>query len=170
MITFDYTHPKIMKSTFSFPEFVPACKKFNSIHAFLRYSHFQSPVTRLATTIFDFAHPNFFYQSLILVNLYQYANNQFISSLILQIQSILEFCHQNGYTYFLTMLTPKIFNYLLISANLYQHAKKQLISGAHNWDTVNFRVHRPDWPHPFLIMPNQQNFGQLLIFVNLHEH
>ena len=41
IVIFDHAHPKIIKSTFSFPEFVPACKnKFiQSVH-FLRYSQF----------------------------------------------------------------------------------------------------------------------------------
>ena len=53
--------------------------------------------------------------------------------------------------------------------NLYQHAKNQLIPSAHSWDTVNFKVQRPDWSHPFLSMPNQKIFHQLLIFVNLYQ-
>ena len=38
------------------------------------------------------------------------------------------------------------------------------------WDAVNFRVPWPDWPHPFLTMPTQKTFDQLLIFVNLYQH
>ena len=40
----------------------------------------------------------------------------------------------------------------------------------HSSDTVNFRVQRLDWPHPFLTMPNQTIFDQILIFVNLYQH
>ena len=29
---------------------------------------------------------------------------------------------------------------------------------------------RPDWQHPFLPLPNQKLFNQLLIFVNLYHH
>ena len=36
--------------------------------------------------------------------------------------------------------------------------------------TANFTVPRPDWPHPFLIMPTQKFFDQLLIFVNLYQY
>ena len=36
-------------------------------------------------------------------------------------------------------------------------------------DTVNFRVPRPDWPHPFSAMPTKI-FDQLLIFVSLYQH
>ena len=69
MAIFDHAHPKIIESTFSFPEFVPACKKSVC-----------SISSRLATTICDHAHPKIFDQLLIFVNLYQYAKNQFISS------------------------------------------------------------------------------------------
>ena len=31
-------------------------------------------------------------------------------------------------------------------------------------------VRRPDWPHPFLTIPNQKNFNQVLIFMNLYQH
>ena len=52
--------------TFSFPEFVPACKK-----SFWRYSQFQIPVIRLTTPIFD-------HHFLLYVNLYHHAKNQAI--------------------------------------------------------------------------------------------
>ena len=59
---FDHAHPKIIESTFSSPEFPPACKKpFHSIYSFLRYCQFLSPVTRLATPIFEHVqHKRFF--------------------------------------------------------------------------------------------------------------
>ena len=37
-------------------------------------------------------------------------------------------------------------------------------------ETANFRVPRADWPHPFLTMPTQKYFDELLIFVNLYQH
>ena len=37
-------------------------------------------------------------------------------------------------------------------------------------ETANFRVLWPHWPHPFLTMPTQKIFDQLLIFVNLYQH
>ena len=87
---FDHVHSKIIESTFSFPEFVLACNKsVYSICSFLKYSQFQSLVTRLATPIFDHAHPRIFKQLLIFVNLYQHAKNQLFHQ---SIQSILEFC------------------------------------------------------------------------------
>ena len=37
-------------------------------------------------------------------------------------------------------------------------------------ETANFWVLWPPWPHPFLTMPTQKTFDQLLIFVNLYQH
>ena len=54
----DRTYLPKNESTLSFPEFLPARKKpVYSICSFLIYSQFWSPVTRLATPIFDNAHP-----------------------------------------------------------------------------------------------------------------
>ena len=61
---FDQAHPKIIEITFWLPEFAPACKKsVHSIYSILRYSQFQSPLTRLATTISDNAHPKIFWST-----------------------------------------------------------------------------------------------------------
>ena len=43
-----------------------------------------------------------------------------------------------------------------------------IILSVHSGDTANFWVLWPDWPHPFLIIPNQKCFDQLLIYMNLH--
>ena len=48
--------------------------------------------------------------------------------------------------------------------------KNLFIPSIHSWDTANFRVLWPDWPHPFLAMPIQKFFDQLLIYVNLYQH
>ena len=48
--------------------------------------------------------------------------------------------------------------------------KNLLIPSVHSSDTINFRAQRPDWPHPFLNMPDQKIFNQLLIFMNLYQH
>ena len=65
---------------------------------------------------------------------------------------------------------------------MYQHAKikfvwnctsmykNQLVPSVISWGTINFRSHRPDWPHSFLTMSYQTFFHQLLIFVNLYQH
>ena len=67
------------------------------------------------------------------------------------------------------MLTPKL-PYLSVCVNLCQHAQNKLIPSAYYRDTVNFRVLRPDWPDPFLTMPKQKIFDQLLVFMNLYQH
>ena len=100
---------KPTESNFSLPEFVPACKK--SVHSnclCLKYSQIYNSMARLATPIFDHAH-------------------------------------------------PKNFNHLLIFADVYQLAISQLIPFVNSWDTVNSRAPRPDWPNPFLTMPNQKS-------------
>ena len=48
--------------------------------------------------------------------------------------------------------------------------QKKLIPFVHSSDTVNFGVQRPDWPHPFLTIPNQKIFNQLFFFVNLNQY
>ena len=58
---FNQAHPEILGITFSFPEFAPPYKKsVHSINSFLRYSQFQSPVTRLTTPISGHANPKTF--------------------------------------------------------------------------------------------------------------
>ena len=52
--------------TFTFLKFAPTCQKsVHCINSFLRYSQFQSPVTRLAIPISDQTHLKFFDQLLI---------------------------------------------------------------------------------------------------------
>ena len=53
---------------------------------------------------------------------------------------------------------------------MHHHAKNQFIPSIHSWDTVNFRVLWPDWPHPFLTTHIQNFFDQLLIHLNLYQH
>ena len=48
--------------------------------------------------------------------------------------------------------------------------EKKFITSTHSWDTVNFRVLWPGWPHPSLAMPTRKLFDQLLIYVNLCQH
>ena len=102
MVIFDHAHPKIIESTFSFPEFVPAWKKWlYSICLFF------SPVTRLVTPIFDHAHPKMFWSA------FNFCDHVLICKksvhifhlFILQIQSILESHHQTSHIHFLAMLT-----------------------------------------------------------------
>ena len=61
---FDHIHPKIIETTFSFPEFALARKKLvQSICSLLRYSQFKSPVTRLATPNSHHAHRKTFWST-----------------------------------------------------------------------------------------------------------
>ena len=53
--------------------------------------------------------------------------NSLFHLFILQIQSILDFCHQIRHTQFFTMLTPKISNCFLICVKMYLHAKNQFV-------------------------------------------
>ena len=69
-----------------------------------------------------------------------------------------------------TAPTQKSLNQLLAFLNLYQKAKNQFISSVYSWETDNFRVPRPDWPHPFLTMFNPNIFDKYLIFVNLCQY
>ena len=49
---FDKAHSKMIESTFSLPAFVLACKKSGYV-----FRSYMSPMTRLATPIFEHAHP-----------------------------------------------------------------------------------------------------------------
>ena len=141
MAIFDYSHPKINESTFSFPEFLPACKKsvYLSIHLL---TQFLSPVTRLATTIFDHVYPTIFFISFPFLRIC--INTQEISlfqMFILQIQSILEYRDQIGLTYILTNPNKKNFE-LLVFVNLYQHAKNEVVSSICSGEIVDLKILR----------------------------
>ena len=86
---------------------------------------------------------------------YQHSKISSIHKFIFKMQEILGF-------YELTIL--------LAFLNFYKDAKNRFIWSVYFWDTVNFRVPWPDKPHPFLTMPTQKFFDQLLIFVNLYQH
>ena len=62
----------MIESTFNLPAFVLSCKKSGYI--------FWSPMTRLATPIFDHVHPTNFVQLLTVMNLHQHAKNPFAHS------------------------------------------------------------------------------------------
>ena len=87
---------------------------------------------------------------------YQHSKISSIHKFIFKMQEILGF-------YELTII-------LLAFLNFYKDAKNRFIWSVYFWDTVNFRVPWPDKPHPFLTMPTQKFFDQLLIFVNLYQH
>ena len=106
MAIFDHAHPKIIESTFSLPEFVPACKKI-----FLKYSQFYSPVTRLAIQIFDHAHLKNFQPPFILCRFLQLPKNQLIPSVhSWDKATILESQNQIGHTHFWLGPTKKFWS------------------------------------------------------------
>ena len=108
----------IFKNFWSFPEFVPVCKKSVSfICSFLRYSRFSSPVIRLTTPIFDHVHSKNF-------------------------SSTFNFCE-----YVSTCKKISLF-YLILSILEKKEGKNQLIPSANSWDTVNFRARDHSWPYP----------------------
>ena len=65
---------------------------------------------------------------------------------------------------------PKIFESTFSFPEFVPACKKSVAPSVHFWDTANFRVQRPDWPHSFLTIHNHEIFDQLLIFVNLYQH
>ena len=85
---------------------------------------------------------------------------------ILKVQSILESHYQTGYTHFWLCSFkkfPSLFNLLE-----FVPASKKSVNSIYSSlrDTVSFRVQIPDWPNPFLTMPNINIFDQLLILWN----
>ena len=126
---------------------IPSVHSSDTVNFRVLSPHWPHPFLTMPT-------PKTFNHLLVCISLYQHAKNMFI----LQIQSILESCHQTGFNTFLTMSTPKYFCHLFISMNLYQHVKSRLIPLLHSWDAVSFRVQRPDWPHLFSSRPTK-TFG-----------
>ena len=137
-------HWKIIESTFSFPEFVSPCKKFQvySIRSFLRYSQFYSPVTRPATPIFDHAHQKHLWSAFnFRGSVSTCKKNQFTPSVHSSDTVNFRVPSPHCPHPFLTMLSTKSYNHLFISVNLYQQTKNQLIPSVHSC-----KVQRPDWP------------------------
>ena len=94
-------------------------------------------------------------------NYFTAVSMQKISSIhkaILKIQQILGSHELNGHAWFLPMPTQKSSKYVLAFLNLHQHVKNQFVASIFSWDTVNFEVLWPDWPHLFLTMPTQKYF------------
>ena len=70
------------------------------------------------------------------------------------------FCHTH----------PKIIEPTISFPEFVSACKKSFFPCVHSQDAVNFRVQRPDWPHPFLTMLKQKILDQFLTFVNLYWH
>ena len=79
MPIFDQHHPKIVKVILAFMICMNT-SKINLFHSFfLGIQPILSPENRVATPIFDHAHPIFLNQLLFSINLYQHAKNQAFS-------------------------------------------------------------------------------------------
>ena len=91
---------------------------------------------------------------------------QKISSIHNLIQQILESHELNDQSQFWPGPPKNHWNNFLLS---WICTTMQKISSFHQF-IHNFRVPWPDCPHPFLTMPIQKNFDQLLIYVNLYQH
>ena len=147
MAIFDYSHNE---STFSFPEFLPACKKsvYLSIHLL---TQFLGPVTRLATTIFDHVYPAIFLISFsflrICINMQEISLFQMF---ILQIQSILEYRDQIVLTYILTNPNKKMSNFNFC----------EFVSTCEKWGCFIDLLWRNSWFNNFTI--RWEHFGLYL--------
>ena len=94
---FDHAHPENFQLSFNLRESVPACKNsVVSICLFLRYSKFQSPETRLATPIFDYALPKIIGQILTFLTLYQHKKAETVLSIFSGEIIDLKFCNMIG--------------------------------------------------------------------------
>ena len=97
-------------------------------------------MTRLATPIFENAHPINCWSAFNCYDSASTCKNQFIPFVHSSDRVNFRVPSHDCPNPFWTTPTPKIFNVLLTCMDLYQHAKKSVNS----WDTVNFRVQRPD--------------------------
>ena len=128
-------------------------------------------MTRLATPIFDNAHPKHFWSAFNFCDhVSTYKNSGYLLHLfILKIQPILESHHQSGQTHFWTCL---FFTMTYCVWNCTSMQKNQLLRSVLSWDTVNFRVQGPDWLQSFLTMPTNNfsiNFQFLWIYINIQK-
>ena len=146
MTIFDHALPKIIESTLSFPEFVPACKEsdqfipsvqfWDAVNFKVLWSDWSQPfLTKPTLYVFD--------QLLIFVNLYQ--KIILLHLFIPQVQSILEPGHKTGHKHFwpgqhLTFSTTFSFSWIYTIS--YFH---QIIL-----EIPSVRVQRPDWSYPYL--------------------
>ena len=106
--------PKNYWINFCFPEFVPASRN--------------SPMTRLATLIFDLVHTKNIWSAFNFCEYVLTFKNEFIPSVHSSDTGKFRVSSPDWPKPSLTMLSLKIFNHLLVCMNFYQHAKNQLIS------------------------------------------
>ena len=105
-------------------------------------------MTRLATPIFDHAHPKIFNQLLIFVIMYQHAKSKFIASVD---SSDSQFYSPaiRLVTPILIMFTPKMFNHLLICVKLYQDVKNKVVSSICSGEMVDLKILQFEWQEYF---------------------
>ena len=90
---------------------------------------------------------------------------QKISSIHKLIQQILGSHELNDHAHFWPSPPKNHWNNFLLFWICTTMQKNQFIPSIHSWDTANFRVLWPDWPHPFLAAPIQNFFDQILICI-----
>ena len=165
MVIFDHTHPKIIESTFSFLELVPAYKKsVYSICSFLRYSHFRVPWPDRQHQFLTMPTHKTFYHFWIFANLYQHAKIQFTPS-VYSLDTV-----NFRYNHFWPSPPPKF-------SNIFKHAKictsMQKIGYFHLFildiKSLLESTDQIDYTH-ILILIYQKTFEQLLFFVNLYQY
>ena len=89
--------------------------------------------------------------------------NSLLHLFLYKIQSILESHHQTCHTHFWPC-PPKKFS-IFKFAWICKKCKNQLIPSVHSWDTINFRVQRPNWLHPYFDIAQPKHFPKLLAFI-----
>ena len=160
MTLFNEAHPKIIKSTLSFPEFVTACtKSVYSISSSLRYDQFLTIPTQKTSD-----------QLLIFVKLHQHVKSLFYL-FILQIQSIIESCNQISLTHFL-LFPPKNFQSPFNLSKFVPACKKSVNSTCSFLRYTQFQIPKTRLGTPIFdyAQPKYREiFDELLIFVNLYQ-
>ena len=121
MAIFDHAHPNIIESTFSFTEFVPACKNqfIPSVH-FGDTVNFRIPSPNWPHPFLTMLTTKLFNHLLVCVNLCQHAKNQLIPSVHSGDTVNFRVQRPDWPHPFLTIPNQKIFDQLLIFVNLYQ--------------------------------------------------
>ena len=162
MASFEQANRKINELTFSFPELVPVCKTpLYSTYSFLRYSQFQSSVTRLI--ILTLPIQKILDQLLIMCESVSTCKKSVKSSDTVNFRVL----SPDWLNPSLTMLTLKIFNHLLVCVNLHQHAKIPSVNSISSFSRYSqLQIPKTRLLDPFLTMPNQNIFDRLVILEN----
>ena len=109
---------------------------------FIPSVHFLSPVTRLATPIFDHAHPNNFWSAL-----------NFCDHVSACKKSVYSICSFFRYCQFYSPITR-------LATPIFEHAHRKKFSITFNL----CKMHQIDWPYSFLTMPHWKTFPSNFYF------